>query len=381
MVAKAKELTAGTQSELEKIAAIARFSQDINYVSIQMGLGRGGGYQPHPATEVFAKSYGDCKDKANLMRAMLKAIGITAYPVSIYSGDRYYVRQEWPSPQQFNHCIIAIKVSDSVQAPAIIHHPKLGSLLIFDPTDNYTRLGDIPENEQGSLALLVAGDAGDIQRMPMSPPDANRTERSLNLELLSDGSILANIREEMTGDAATVARAEFRERTQDAYSKMIEAWVARNVRGAKIAKVDFKPDNAAGRSSLDVQFSAARYGQLTQGKLLVFNPTIVSRRNSIELTASARKLPILINSGAFTETLQLKLPAGFVVDEMPDAVDLKTDFGTYHAECVSKDGNLSYRRSLVTGNAMLPAERYGEVRKFFSSIQAFEQSPVVLLKK
>ena len=39
------------------------------------------------ATEVFAKSYGDCKDKANLMRAMLKIVGITAFPVSIYSGD------------------------------------------------------------------------------------------------------------------------------------------------------------------------------------------------------------------------------------------------------------------------------------------------------
>jgi hypothetical protein len=32
-------------------------------------------------------------------------------------------------------------------------------------------------------------------------------------------------------------------------------------------------------------------------------------------------------------------------------------------------------------NAVLPADKYGEIRKFFSSIQGFEQSPVVLLKK
>jgi hypothetical protein len=315
------------------------------------------------------------------MRALLKTIGITAYPVSIYSGNRYYVREEWPSPQQFNHCIIAVKVSDSVQAPAIIRHEKLGSLLIFDPTDNYTRLGDIPEHEQGSLALLVAGDAGGILRMPMSPPDSNRTERSLDLELLADGSIQAKVREEMTGGAATAARAEFHERTQEAYGKMIEEWVSRNVRGAKIAKVDFKPDTTGGRTSLDVQFSAARYGQLMQGKLLMINPTIVARRNSMELTEPSRKLPIVIESGAFTEALQLKLPPGFVVDEMPDTVDLKTDFGVYHAECASKEGNLSYRRSLVMNNAVLPAEKYGEVRKFFNSILGFEQSPVVLLKK
>ena len=83
---KATDLIAGAHSEFEKIAAIARFVQQINYVSIQMGIGRGGGYRPHTATETFAKAYGDCKDKTNLMRALLKVIGIVAYPVSIFSG-------------------------------------------------------------------------------------------------------------------------------------------------------------------------------------------------------------------------------------------------------------------------------------------------------
>ena len=112
LAGKAKQITAGSKSEMEKITAVARFVQAVNYVSIQIGTGRGGGYRPHAATEVFAKSYGDCKDKANLMRAMLKALGIKSYLVSIYSGDPNHVRQEWPSPHQFNHCIIAVKASD-----------------------------------------------------------------------------------------------------------------------------------------------------------------------------------------------------------------------------------------------------------------------------
>jgi hypothetical protein len=381
MISKAKELVAGTQSELGKIAAIARFSQEINYVSIQIGIGRGGGYRPHPATEIFAKAYGDCKDKTNLMRALLKAVGITSYPVSIFSGNRYYVREEWPSPQQFNHCIIAVKVSESIQAPAVVRHEKLGPLLFFDPTDSYTCLGDIPGHEQGSLALLVAGDAGGVLRMPMSPPEANRTERSLELELLADGSIQSRVHEEMTGEAATIARAQFRELAQDAYSRMIERWISGTVRGAKVSKIDFQADKAGGRTALDVQFAAERYGQLMQGKLLIFNPTIVSRRDSVDMTEPLRKLPIVVDSEAFSETLQLKLPAGFVVDEMPDPVDLKAAFGSYHTECSSKEGNLTYRRSLTLSNAVLPAAQYGEIRKFFVSIRDSEQSPVVLMKK
>jgi hypothetical protein len=128
LAAKARELTANARTEYEKIQAIGRFVQNIQYISIQTGLGRGGGYRPHLSTQVFAKSYGDCKDKANLMRAMLRVLGINAFPVSIYAGDPDYVRAEWPSPQQFNHCIIAVKVSDETRGPTIIQHPRLGRL-------------------------------------------------------------------------------------------------------------------------------------------------------------------------------------------------------------------------------------------------------------
>ncbi len=84
---KAYELTALAKTEFDKIRAIAQYAQNIQYISIQTGIGRGGGYRPHASNEVFAKSYGDCKDKANLMRAMLKVVGIVAY-----SGEHLFRR-------------------------------------------------------------------------------------------------------------------------------------------------------------------------------------------------------------------------------------------------------------------------------------------------
>src|SRR5262249_7197016 len=103
IAAKTRELTANAKSEFEKIQAVGRYAQNVNYISIQIGVGRGGGHRPHAATEIFAKNYGDCKDKANLMRSMLKSINVESYPVSIFSGDPTFVREEWPSPNQFNH--------------------------------------------------------------------------------------------------------------------------------------------------------------------------------------------------------------------------------------------------------------------------------------
>src|SRR5262249_9446865 len=105
--AKSDELIRASKSEIEKIRAIAAFVQQTNYVSVDLNVMHGGGYIPHPASQVLAKNYADCKDKAALMRALLKAAGIDSYEVVIYSGDRQFVRPEWPSPMQFNHAIVA----------------------------------------------------------------------------------------------------------------------------------------------------------------------------------------------------------------------------------------------------------------------------------
>ena len=54
--------------------------QDIRYVGIELGIG---GFQPHPAPDVFSHRYGDCKDKATLVRTMLREIGVDSYYVLI----------------------------------------------------------------------------------------------------------------------------------------------------------------------------------------------------------------------------------------------------------------------------------------------------------
>src|SRR3989442_2473202 len=210
LAAKARALTANTKTEYEKIQAIGRYVQNIQYISIQTGLGRGGGYRPHLSTQGFAKSYGDCKDKANLMRAMLKVLEITAFRLSIYSGNPDYVRPEWPSPQQFNHCIIAVRVSDGTQGPTIIQDPRLGRLLIFDPTAEETPVGDLPFYLQVSLALIDAKESDALARMPITPPESNLLERQIDANLDAAGSLTASIRERAQGQFAALYRHEFR---------------------------------------------------------------------------------------------------------------------------------------------------------------------------
>lgn len=378
---KAYELTALAKTEFEKIRAIAQYVQNIQYISIQTGIGRGGGYRPHSSTEVFAKSYGDCKDKANLMRAMLKVVGITAFAVSIYSGDPEYVKPEWPSPQQFNHCIIAVKVGDQTQSGTIVQHAVLGRLMIFDPTDSETPLGDLPFYLQGSLALVNSKEEKDLIRMPVTPPETNQLERSATLALRLDGALTGSIHEQAKGQTAARFRTEFRRLPRPEYNSMVERWVTAGAAAATVEKIEPSDDAVDGRFNLKVEFSTNTYGQLMQGRLLVFKPAVVSRRETLALTAPQRKLPVVLRSSSYSETARFKLPAGFDVDELPEPVKLEAAFGTYATSYEVKEGELIFKRSFLQRAMTIPAASYDSVRSFFERMRAAEQAPVVLARK
>ncbi|MBC7932534.1 MAG: DUF3857 domain-containing protein, partial [Rubrivivax sp.] len=375
---KARALTANAKTELEKIRAIGSYVQNLQYISIQIGIG---GYRPHSAREVFAKQYGDCKDKANLMRAMLKAVKIDSYLILIRADDRSFVREEWPSPTQFNHCIIAVRVGDETNASAIVQHASLGRLLIFDATDDSTPVGDLPDDEQGSFALVAAGDKGALIRMPVIPSEGNRTDREVELGLTADGSITAIVRERTIGQAAAQERRMFKGLKRGDYAKIIERWAGRGATGAKFTKIEPTDNQVEGRFALDVEFTADRYAQTMQDRLLVFQPAVVSRTGTGWLADPKRKHSIMLEGTAFTETVRVKLPAGFDVDEMPDAVKISSEFGTYSATYEMKDGQLVFTRSLVQRAATIPVEKYGDVRTFFGRVRASEEAPIVLARK
>ncbi|MDA1315894.1 MAG: DUF3857 domain-containing protein [Acidobacteria bacterium] len=379
LTAKAQELAASGAAEIDKISAIARFVQDVNYVSIQTGVGRGGGYKPHAAGEVFEKSYGDCKDKANLMRTMLKTVGIESYPVAIYSGDRNYVRPGWASPQQFNHAIIAVKVAAGTEVPAAGDYPELGRLLFFDPTDTTTPFGHLPDHEQDSHALLVTPRGGDLIRVPSTEPSENRLHRELKVNLSEAGAIQATLREEAVGQSATDNRRLLKRATQAEYQELIERWVARGAPGSAVTKVDAREDDA-GRFELDVEFQAKSYGQAMQDQLIIFKPAVVSRRDALFFTEDTRDQPIILDARAYTESVDVTLPPGFKVDEKPDNVEVDETFGSFSAVWRVDEGHLFFDRSLEIQSAVLAADEYEKVREFFKHVNGAADAPVVLVR-
>jgi hypothetical protein len=379
ITAKAKALTAGAATELDRIRAIGKFVQQLNYVSVQVDVGKGGGYKPHPAATVFQHLYGDCKDKANLMRAMLKAVGIDAYPVAIYSGDRTHVTREWASLGAFNHAISAIRVSAGTTSPAVFERPGMGRLMLFDPTDPYTPPGFIPRHEQGSLALIGLPEGGDLTEVPAAPPVADARERTVDATLAPDGALTGGFVEKRTGEELADAIGEYRGMQKSEYVKMIERWVGRGVPGAVTSDIEAAENGDAFVTK--GHFRTARYAQSPQARMLIFRAAPLRHFDTPSLSGKVRKHPMVIDADALSETSRIALPEGFQVDELPEAVRLTSPFGKFEAKWTVDRGAVVFQRKIEIPAQSIPAANYADLRKFLDSVNGAQETPVVLVRK
>ena len=380
LTAKARELTTGATSELERIAAIGRYVQQVQYISIQTGLDRGGGYTPHKAADVLAKNYGDCKDKANLMRALLAAVGIKAHLMAIYAGDPDYVRGEWPSPQQFNHAISAIVLSADASVPAATTHPTLGRVLYFDPTDEQTPVGELPLHLQGSQGLLILPRAGGLVRMPLSAPEANPSLRQVEATMDVRGTLRAVVRRVTAGDPASTERYLYRSLTREEYARKLEADVQRQVTGARLTLGQVGNDPSGNRFEVVVNLEAPGYAQTIQNRLLLVRPPELPRPGLPALTPGTRRHAILLDPREERDTFQLTLPDGVKVDELPKAVAMDTPFGRFSVEWRAQGTTVSRTLTLRLARTTLPATASAEVRAFVEAFRDAERQPIVLAR-
>jgi transglutaminase-like putative cysteine protease len=170
--AAARGWTAEAKSPEEIVRILhRRVTDDIRYTGLEFGLA---GYRPKTAAEVWSDGYGDCKDKANLLRALLADQGIAS---SLALLDTYHagtIETRSPDFRHFNHAILAIEMG--------------GGLSWADPTLSGLDPGQLGPNDGERQALLIP--AGGGWRFVTTPPAAPpRLAATAELEMAADGAL------------------------------------------------------------------------------------------------------------------------------------------------------------------------------------------------
>jgi hypothetical protein len=375
-------LTASAQTPLEKMKALAQFVQhDIRYVAIELGIG---GWQPHVASEVFVHRYGDCKDKATLLSAMLSQVGVESFYVVINSERGSVTPQVPANVGGFNHVVLAIKLPASVTDPSLvatIQHPRLGPLLYFDPTNELTPFGEIGGYLQANYGLLVTPEGGELVELPEQPSAMNSIERTGKLTLDPLGTLKGEVSETRVGDRAWSERWRLRSVTKSSDQiKPIEDLLAGSLSLFSITQASILNLNHTDQPfGFRYAFEARNYAKNAGGLLLVRPRVLGVKTSGLLETKEPRKFPIEFEGPSRdTDTFEIAIPAGYVVDDLPPAVDADYSFASYHAKTEVNGNLIHYSRTLEVKELSVPVSRADDLKKFYRIVAGDERNTVVL---
>lgn len=377
ITAKAQELVQGKAGFRERAAAISEFVQgNIRYVAIEIGIG---GYQPHTAADILRARYGDCKDKATLLSAMLGAVGIRSTWVLVDT-KRGFIAGDAPSIAA-NHMIAAIELPPDYKPDgmySIVTEKRGKRFLIFDPTWEKTPFGHLERELQGSDALLIDGTNSQSIRLPVLAPQQNTVERKAAFQLAADGNLTGTVQEQESGDIARARRSLFAEGTGKQQQQTLDRSVSQDLQAFTLTDLHVEGGQDL-QKSLKVSYSLKAEGfARPMGSLLTVRPRVLGHEG-LHVDFKPRLVPIDLDATRQVhDDFTIALPAGFEVDELPAPVNLDVGFAAYKSETKVENHTLHYRRTYTVREITLPADRYPDVQKLARTIAGDEQSSAVL---
>lgn len=290
-----------TRARAAHLYAWARDS--VKYCAIEVGIG---GWQPHASTETAKFRYGDCKDKANVLRALLKTEGIESDMVTIYSHRGYPKKQIFPVlGGYFNHAILAVRLEDDI--------------VLVDPTHPTAPFGDLPFNDEGADYLRMTPEGAPLAVAAFSTADENVEELTFTGTIDENGTFTGTLRFRASGEVATAYRAQFLYEPETAWNKALGQLLSIDAERLSEIRVQNArppplPIDLTGEARVVVP-------RVLQGELRT-RLTGIARFVDLpvpNLAAQKRTQPILLgHRKKQIVTIDAKLPRTLVIEQVPE---------------------------------------------------------------
>jgi cellulose synthase operon protein C len=330
------------------------------YVALEFGIH---GYQPYPVDRVLARRFGDCKDKASLLHAMLEAAGVDSRIVLLRMRSLGAVPAEPASLAVFNH--------------AILYVPSLDWYL--DGTAEFHGATELPGTDRQASILVV--EPSGPSRFTTTPPaaaDGNVTDVRLELALRPAGTAEVKAETRIRGTDAPAYRRSYQ--TLATRRSNLERTWSQAFPGLSVGEVTADGLSQLDRDvTLDFQMHVPRYAEVSSAGLR-FLPFPGSHSYLQGLAPLAERSRDLVLDGPTVSRFHFlyQLPRGYVVDELPRTVTTDTPFGHAQFGCRAEAEALECTGEVALTTARVSARDYAAFRAFLTTVdQAFARKVLV----
>ncbi len=234
---------------------VARLGADVKYTGIEFGEAS---IVPRTPAEVLERRYGDCKDKALLLTALLRAAGIPAQVALLDAGFGPDVDPDVPGFGSFDH--------------AIVYVPGPRPLWI-DATDQFSAVGELPLADQGRLALVAARGTTALLQTPRSASSANLSREERTINVAEDGKVRVVEISELAGSAGHSMRADYARAERKQIEERLGSYVRSTYKAKTLARWQTSDFYDVGRPlRIELETADAGIGTITDETVTVTLP-------------------------------------------------------------------------------------------------------------
>jgi len=355
-----RELTKGKETQEEKVRAIYHWvASKVRYVAIEYGQA---GFEPHSAIEIFKNKYGDCKDQAMLLIAMLKCCGVSAYPVLIGTRGCWVLDEEFPI-LTFNHAIVSANVD--------------GKPLFLDPTAETASFGDLPPSDQDRKVFVFYEKKGKIERTPLLPAEHNRVSKKMEIRIDYDETISA------TREVKTFGMYDQGQRAWLKYTKpvLVEEELKEKIStitpGGEL--LDYRISDLENLNlpvEIWMEFKGPKF--LTRAGKNRLLPKFGSLSASL-VSRKTRNFPLDFQAlnEEITE-IKVKLPSNLTVKYLPPPILRETPWFNYVYAYAFSEGLVSFEEKLINKKRSVSLKEYQEFKEIYEELARETDEQVIL---
>jgi tetratricopeptide (TPR) repeat protein len=312
------KFTVDANREKKIEAVVEKLNRDIRYTGIEFGEAS---FVPRTPSEVLQRKYGDCKDKATLAVALLRAAGIEAYVALLLSSTGEDVQPDMPGMDAFNHAI--------VYAPG---NPNLW----LDLTDPDLRIGVVSPANQGRLSLIARPETSSLLKTSELGPEENRIVETREFFLSELGRARVIETSEAFGTIDREYRGSLGGRTDKEMREDLKKYIETTYGESKLAKITTgDPEDLSKPFTLKIELEDAQRGTTvrTEAAVAIFVSSLPGRLPNYFLKdpkdetaeqkdkekAAPRTQDFFIHE-PFTYEWRYKVeaPAGFRIRQLPE---------------------------------------------------------------
>jgi hypothetical protein len=349
------------EDELAIVRAVHAFVvTNTRYVGLEVGIH---GFKPYRVDQVLERRFGDCKDKASLTHALLRAVGIDSRLVLLRMKRLGNVAERPASLAVFNHAILQVPGHD----------------LWLDGTATWSGSGDLPAEDRGATVLVVnPGGEPWFGRIPDARPEQNLTVSRFDVALAADGGARVEGASRVSGvQAPSYRRSYGAERTrraafEQAFSRTFPGLEVRAVSLSDLGRLDEPVD-------LEFELALPRFAEEEAAGLRFLPFGRVQGYVESWAPLSERRHELVVGEPYENRfVFRHRLPAGWEVTAMPEPVALDAKEAAFEVRYRREPGMLVAEGRVVLKASRVPAADYPAFRELAARIDRALARPVRL---